>query len=106
MNEPNGQSRLDRIELGLEKLVGVVQQLAGELHQLADHVGVLADHVGVLAGHVGLLTDHTQATNALLLQTAEEQLKLAAAQNETEDRLNALIKSVDGLIRNPPAPGA
>src|SRR5438067_4566945 len=97
MNEPNGPSRLDRIELGLEKLVGVVQQLAGELHQLADHVGVLA-------GHVGLLTDHAQATNAFLLQTAEAQLRLAAAQNETEDRLNALIK-MDGLIRNPPAPG-
>ena len=89
MNEANGNSRLDRIELDLEKLVGVV-------HELADHVQVLTDQTQVLA-------DHARATNAFLQQTAEAQLRLATAQNETEDRLNALIKIVDGLIRKPPS---
>ena len=52
------------------------------------------------------LTAHAQAMNALLQQIAVAQLKLAAAQNESKNNLNALRKLADGMIRKPPELGA
>ena len=102
MTEGNGASRLDRIESSLETLVGVV----------ASHTSQIAT-----------LLDHGLQTNEILQRTAEEQLKLAeaqlklaeahnklaeahnkleAAQLETTEKLDALIRIADEWIRNRP----
>jgi archaellum component FlaC len=76
MTPNNGSSRLDRIEENLEKLVGIVERLA----------------------------DHVHLVDESLAHLAQSQLKLAEAQNQTEERLNALIAVVDDIVRRrPPA---
>lgn len=94
--ESNGNSRIDRIEKDLEKLVGIV---------------------GSQANQIGILLEHGQRTNEFLQRTAEAQLRLAEAQNklaeaqnkleaaqlETAEKLDALIRIADEWIRNRPA---
>lgn len=75
MPEENGSSRLDRMERMMEMLI-------------ADHVRFDEEHKRLLTAQV-LLTD--------------EMAKLATAQRNTDERLNALIAVVDGIVRRPPA---
>src|ERR1700684_1130058 len=103
MAESNGNSRIDRIEKDLEKLVGIVVSQANQ---------------------IGILLEHGQRTNEFLQRTAEAQLRLAEAQNklaeaqnklaeaqnkleaaqlETTEKLDALIRIADEWIRNRPA---
>ena len=74
MPNENGSNRLDRIERILELLVD-------------DHVQFREEHKLLLTAQV-VLTDRLD--------------KLAEAGKATDERLNALITIVDGLIRNRP----
>jgi hypothetical protein len=74
MPNENGSSRLDRIERILE-------------FQVDDHVQFREEHKLLLTAQV-VLTDRLD--------------KLAEAGKATDERLNALITIVDGLIRNRP----
>ena len=89
MAESNGNSRIDRIEKDLEPLVGIV---------------------GSQANQIGILLEHGQRANEFLQRTAEAQLRLAEAQNkleaaqlDTTEKLDALIRIADEWIRNRPA---
>jgi len=81
MPNENGSSRLDRIERILELLVD--------------------DHVQFREEHKLLLTAQIVLTDRLDRLTGRVD-KLAEAGKATDERLNALITIVDGLIRNRP----
>ena len=85
MNGPsasgNGASRLDRVEKLLQKLPD-------------DHFEFFEEHKLLLRAQVVL----TEKVDKL----AEKVDKLAEAGQHTDERLNALISVVDGLVRRPP----
>lgn len=89
MSEENGSSRLDRIERMLEMVA-------------ADHVRFQGQHEVFAKRHEAFEEEHKRLLAAQVLLT-DEMAKLAAAQKNTEERLNALIAVVDGIIRRPPA---
>ena len=85
-DEHNGQgkSRLDRLE-GLMELL------------IADHVKFSDEHNRLLTAQVLLADAQTRTEkNIQLLQKKIEEL--AEAQKHTDERMNALITVVDGLI--------
>jgi hypothetical protein len=81
MPNENGSNRLDRIERILEMLVD-------------DHVQFREEHKLLLTAQV-VLTDR-------LDKVTDRLDKLAEAGKATDERLNALITIVDGVIRNRP----
>jgi hypothetical protein len=98
MSESNGNSRLDRIERTLEKLSGTVY----------NHEAAIADHEKIMAGHDRILKqiEETQLLTAkALLRLAEAQKVTEIKMNETTEKLDALIKIVDDVIRKRPEGG-
>ena len=85
MPDDNGTHRLDRIERILEAIAGDHAKLADE------HLQFQQEHKQLLAAQV-VLTDRL---DRFILATTE-------AQKHTDERLNALITIVDGIIRNRP----
>jgi hypothetical protein len=83
--EQNGHSnpRLDRLEHLMELLI-------------TDHLTFSDEHKKLLTAQV-VLTDR-------LDKLAVSVVELREAQKHTDERLNALIAVVDGLVRNPPKP--
>ena len=83
--EPNGsgRSRLDRMEGLMELLIDDHVRFQDDLKQLLTAQVVLTDRVDKLTVSVATL---------------------AEAQKHTDERLNALISIVDGLIRKQPPP--
>jgi seryl-tRNA synthetase len=93
MADPNGSGRIDRIENALGSLItsvasltDVTRMIAGQVNRLAeaqietqDTVAELAEKMTELTGKVG---------------------ELAEAQQNTEERLDALITTVDNIIRH------
>lgn len=77
----NGTSRLDRIETILEALA--------------------QDHRVLVDEHMVFRQDLTQLLTAQVLLT-DRMNQLTEAQRHTDERLNALITIVDGIIRRPP----
>ena len=77
----NGSDRLDRIEHALELLID-------------DHVQFREEHKKFQEEHKKLLIAQVLLTDSLA--------KLTKGQKATDDRLNALITIVDGIIRNRP----
>jgi hypothetical protein len=80
-----GDSRLDRLE-GLMALL------------IEDHVRFNEDHKQLLTAQV-VLTDRVDKL-AITLDTAIKEL--SAAQRHTDERMNALIAVVDGIVRRLP----
>jgi DNA-binding protein H-NS len=89
MPNENGSSRLDRIEHALELLID-------------DHIQFREEHKQLLTAQV-VLTDRVDKLAQIV---SEEQKSTAERFKETDERLNALIKIVDGMIRNGPHPNA
>lgn len=86
--EQNGHSlsRLDRIERAIESLA---DEFRGEHKRLLTAQIILVDRMGELMARMDLLAEATQ--------------ELAEAQKGSEERLDALILTVDDLIRRLPA---
>ncbi len=75
-----------------------LNEVAGQMNQLTTAVGQLAQQQVDLIQHV----DHFQRVMSEAVKAiAEAQARLTEAQHNTEQRLNALITIVDGLIRRP-----
>jgi len=81
----SGESRLDRLE-GLMALL------------IEDHVQCREEHKQLLTAQV-VLTDRL---DLFIKETAEAHKRLTEAQKHTDERLNALITIVDGVIRKRP----
>ena len=94
MSDQNGTARLDRIERSLELLIN-------------DHVLFREEHAEFRAEHKLLLTAQVVLTDRLDKLTirvdklAVRMEDLAELGTHTDERLNALIKIVDGLVRKP-----
>ena len=87
MSDQNGSARLDRIERALELLIN-------------DHILFREEHAEFRAEHKLLLTAQVVLTDRLD-RLAIRVDKLAELGSDTDERLNALIKIVDGLVRKP-----
>jgi hypothetical protein len=90
-----GKARLDRLEGLMELLID-------------DHLKFADEHKRLLTAQV-LLTEAQQLTERRIQELAATQAAvrqdLAELQKHSDERLNALIKIVDDLIRNrPPQP--
>jgi hypothetical protein len=84
-DQQNGSGRMDRMERLMEMLID-------------DHVKFVDEHKQLLTAQV-VLTDRIDK----LAQTTELAIReLKEAQTQTNDRLNALITMVDGLIHKRP----
>lgn len=73
MTGANGEGRIERIEKALERLID-------------EHRSLIAEHRRLLTAQV-VLTDTVQ--------------RLAETQAASDERLNALIGVVDGIVRRP-----
>ena len=81
----HGKSRLDRLEGLMELLID-------------DHLKFTDEHKRLLTAQI-LLTEAQQRTEQRIQDLAE-------SQKQTDERLNALIRVVDDLVRHrPPQPG-
>ena len=87
-NGANISSRLDRIE-------GIVEVLANTTAELVNVTGELQQDVKILL----------KAQIVMGEQMREGFAKLTEAQQHTEERLNALITVVDGIVRRLPPLG-
>jgi hypothetical protein len=92
MPNENGSNRLDRIEHALELLIDDHVQFQVEHKQLLTAQIVLTDRLDKLA----------QAVSEERKATAERFKEAAERSKETDEKLNALIKIVDEMIRNRP----
>ena len=81
----SGESRLDRLE-GLMALL------------IEDHVQFREEHKHLLTAQV-VLTDRL---DRFIKEAGEAHKQLTEAQKHTDERLNALITIVDGVIRKRP----
>ena len=117
MAEGNGNGRIDRIEDALESLISnvasltdVTRLIAGQFNRLAEAQIEIQDTVAELAEQVVALAENQRALaesqRTSREQTEEALRRLAEAQQHTDERLNALIDTVDDIIRrtSPPPP--
>jgi putative cell wall-binding protein len=123
MSESNGNSRLDRIERTLEKLSGTAydhgkviaaneKAMAANEKAMAAHEKAMADHETALADQKAAIVYHERVLKQIeetQLRFAEAHIKLAKAQKVTENKMiettknfDALIKTVDDVIRKRP----
>ncbi len=77
---------------GMEELKGVVAQLAGEVRELKGTVTQLTGVVAEQQKHISQLI-------AVSGQLVQGQALLTESQQRTDDRLNAVMKMVDDLVR-------
>lgn len=113
MAEPNGTGRLDRIEGALESLTSDVKSLTSDVRSLTASAATLATGLESVNTDLASVTEVTQLIAGQLNRLAEAHLEteerlaeagnkiseLAAAQQHTDEKLNALIETVDDLIR-------
>lgn len=85
MPEQNGTGRLDRIERALELLID-------------DHVQFREEHKQLLAAQV-VLTDRLDKLTVRVDKLADSVEELREMGVHTDERLNALIKVVDDIVR-------
>ena len=91
----HGLSRLDRMEGLMELLID------DHLKFRDEHKSLLTSQV-LLTEQVGKLTETTAGLAETMKQVAASQKELSDAQKHTDERMDALISSVDDLIRNRP----
>ena len=97
----NGQSRLDRIEAMFERAEKLNAERAATADKLnADRAAANeAAHDWFEAEHKRLLTAQI-LMNGAMQKMAEGMTSLEIKMEETTGKLNALIDTVDGIIRN------
>ena len=104
MSEGNGggKSRLDRIEEMIERSEQRIAQhiLANE----AAHARFEAEDQRLLTAQI-LMADAMTKTNVAIEKVVQNMDKLELKMAETTEKLDALIRVVDGIIRRPPAEG-
>ena len=83
---------------GLEELRSLVGRIASQQIELIQHVGRFQE--GIHRSVLAIAEQQKLLTEQQKLLT-EEQRRLAEAQRHTEERLNALITVVDGIVRGP-----
>jgi hypothetical protein len=90
MADPNGASRMDRVERMLELLI-------------TDHVKFGDEHKQLLTSQI-LLTDRMDRLTTTVQELAEVQKttseKLNEQMKETDERLSILVRMMDEFIRN------
>jgi len=101
MPEGNGSGRLDRLEEAVVSLTGSVASLTEVTRLIAGQVNRLAEAQIETQDTVGELADKLREFAG---QTDEAIRRLAEAQQHTDERLNALIATVDDLIRRTSPP--
>jgi division protein CdvB (Snf7/Vps24/ESCRT-III family) len=89
--------RLDRVEAILETLGQRQAEFAEELKDLKGVTQVL------VTTQADLEAEHRRLLVAQVVMVDSVQ-QLAEAQRHTDERLNALIAVVDGMVRRPPPP--
>ncbi len=106
MAEGNGGGRIDRIEAALGSLTSSVASLtdvtrliAGQVNRLAEAQIETQDTVTELGEKVVALAETQRVTEETLRRLAE-------SQQQTDKRLNALIETVDDIIRRTSPPPA
>src|ERR1700693_2160878 len=121
MADPNGAGRLDRIEGALESLTTRGDSLTTDVQSLSATVASVLTGMGSLNTSIASITEVTRLIAGQLNDLAEKQVEteerfaeagdkiseLAEAQQHTDERLNALIATVDDLVRRrspPPQP--
>jgi hypothetical protein len=87
-NGHGGESRLDRIERALELIAD-------------DHILFREEHKRLLISQV-VLTDNIGKLTTRVDKLAESVQELREAQKHTDERMDALISVVDGVVRRPP----
>jgi len=104
MADPNGSGRIDRLESALVSLTtsvaslsDVTKLIAGQVNRLAEAQIETQDTVAELAEK---MTEVVETQRRSKEQTDEALRRLAEAQQNTEERLDALITTVDGIIRH------
>ncbi|HYM09104.1 MAG TPA: hypothetical protein VEU62_00150 [Bryobacterales bacterium] len=98
--------------MDINDVVSLVGRLAEQRLALTQHVDRFQREISVavlaLAEGQKLLQDEVREGFRRLTEEqqrlAEAQRRLAELQQHTEEKLNALIAVVDGMIRRPPAP--
>jgi hypothetical protein len=91
----NGTSRLDRME-------GLMQLLIDDHLKFShEHNRLLTAQV-VLVGRMDKLAETMEGIAQAQIRAAQAQIELAESQKHTDQRMDALIAVVDGLIRRPP----
>lgn len=91
--------------VGLNDVVSLVGRLAEQRLALTEHVDRFQREISaaVLALAEGMKEGFARLTEEQR-RLADAQRRLTEAQQHTEEKLNALITVVDGLIHRPPAP--
>lgn len=99
MSELNGNSRLDRIERALDLLIADHVQFREEHKQLQEgHKWFQEEHKRLLTAQV-VLTDRMDKLTQRIDKLAERVDRFAELGAHTDERLNALIRVVGGIVR-------
>ena len=113
MADPNGIRRMDRIEGALESLTSDVRSLSATVasvltgrESLNTSIASITDVTKLIAGQLNDLAEAQLETEKRLAEAGKRISALAVAQQHTDEKLNALIETVDDLIRgtSPPPP--
>jgi chromosome segregation ATPase len=91
-DQNNGSSRLDRLEGLMELLIADHLKFSDEHRQLLTSQVLLTDRMDKLTDRMDKLTESQARTDKMIQELTE-------AQKHTEERLNALITVVDGIVR-------
>ncbi len=106
----HGLSRLDRMEGLMQLLIDDHLKFSDEHKSLltaqmllTENVDKLAATTSDLVATTGKLTQRMDELAETMKEVAESQKELAEAQKHTDQRMDALIAVVDGMIRRPPS---
>jgi methyl-accepting chemotaxis protein len=116
----HGLSRLDRMEGLMQLLIDDHLKFSDEHKSLLTAQVLLTENVeklaattsdlvattGDLVATTGKLTQRMDELAETMKEVAESQKELAEAQKHTDQRMDALIAVVDGMIRKPPSDSA
>ncbi|MGA2713585.1 MAG: hypothetical protein ABSG41_10815 [Bryobacteraceae bacterium] len=110
MSEPNGQSRLDRIEAILERHSTMIVSIEASIERQeraneVAHERFEAEDKRLLTAQI-LMNSAMERTNIAVEKMVNGMISLELKMEETTGKLNALINTVDGIIRKSDRPQA
>jgi hypothetical protein len=110
MSETNGQSRLDRIEANLDRQSALIVTIEASIERQeraneAAHERFEAEDKRLLTAQI-LMNAALEKTNIAVEKMVDGMITLELKMQETTEKLNALISTVDGIIRKPDGPRA
>ena len=100
-NQARVSAQMGEFSTRMNQLQDLVERIARQQVELNDHVNDFQR--GISAAVMAIAEEQLRLTQEQL-RLAREQRLLAEAQRHTEERLNALITVVDGLIPRRPTP--